>query len=492
MNTKITRSIDNYTIGLLVITLFGILLRLIGILSFPVSFEESHSLLVSQIDSIFLIIKTAPAEGFPPLSFLIWRLWQIFSRDLLFLRLPSLIFGTLAILSLAHVGKKLFSPAVGLICALLVAVSPSLIYHSSIGRMYSLGVLEFVWIIFIFIGFISGKSSLFLFALLMLLGLYTHFFFIPLFFMLNLYLIFFAKRGRKILLQFLAADLAIVLLFSPIIYQALTSGLTFAVPANTTIKLPIFYASAAITPDLFNPTKLYSANLFNPIKLTVMASYLLFVAILIWGSVVLRKNNQIRLLSFIYITTPILLLIFSYNIYRIANIRSYILFSPLFFLIAATLLASLQKKIRIILLIVIISLPGLFLFTYFLTDFESKNTLKSIYSNFGKDDLVIYNDPNIFLPTRILKTPGNHVLMYSGHLKEDSLNRLGIQLGNPSSLKAQVPHQKVWYAKLQTNWPPFDKAANKLESMLEERHLASTRLIYDDIQLILYKPKIAE
>ena len=487
MNTKIKiiSSIDNYTIGLLVITLLGIILRIVGILNFPISFEESHSLLVSQIDSIFLIIKTAPSEGYPPFFFLIWHFFQRFSTDLFFLRLPSLIFGALSILSIAYVGKKLFNPAVGLISALLVSLSPSLIYHSSIGRMYSLGVLEFVWIIFAFIRFTSGKSSIFLFALLMLLGLYTHFFFIPLFFMLNLYIIF-AKRGRKILLQFLAADLLIFFLFFPII---LTSELLVAVPANTIIKLPAFYASGAITPDLFNPFKLYSATLFNPIKLIIMASYFLFVLILIWGSFVFRKNNKIQLFSFIYILTPILLLIFSFNFYRIANIRPYILFSPLFFFIAATLLSSLQKKMRIILLVLIISLPGLFLFTYFLTDFESKNTLKSIYSNFGKDDFVIYNDPTTFLPTRILKTPGNHVLMYPGHLKVDSLNLLGIQLGNLSSIKETVPDQKVWYVKLQTNWVPYDDFANKLESMLEKRYLESTRLTYDGIQLILFQPR---
>lgn len=96
-----------------------------------------------ELASIRDIKKVAEGEVFVNriLYFLILRIWIIFGNNEFWLRLPSVGFGILSVFLVYRLGKKLFDKNVGLIAALLLALSPLAIFHSQEVRMYMLSVL---------------------------------------------------------------------------------------------------------------------------------------------------------------------------------------------------------------------------------------------------------------------------------------------------------------------------------------------------------------
>jgi hypothetical protein len=74
-----------------------------------------------------------------PLYFAHARVWALLAGDGdLALRYPSLVFGVLAIPLGAYVGRRLVGNAAGLILAVLLAVSPFLVWYGQEARMYTL------------------------------------------------------------------------------------------------------------------------------------------------------------------------------------------------------------------------------------------------------------------------------------------------------------------------------------------------------------------
>lgn len=77
-----------------------------------------------------------------PLYFYFMHYWtKLFGISERALRLPSVVFGTFAVLMIFLLGREIFNPFVGLLGALLMGTLPEQIYFSQEARMYSLLVL---------------------------------------------------------------------------------------------------------------------------------------------------------------------------------------------------------------------------------------------------------------------------------------------------------------------------------------------------------------
>ena len=476
---RIKKLIENQQFQLILVVFLGLILRIYGVLSFPVTFDEAHNILLSKVDDTNLIIRVA-AEAYPPLFFLIMHLWEFISDNIIFLRALSLAIGVLTIFSIAFVGGKLFNKKVGLISAYLFAISPSQIYYSSIARMYSMAILESVFILYFFFKFLDKKKVLIPLGLFLLLGLYTHYYFTIFLLVLNIYM--FLKK--KFLKNWLLLNLIITILYIPVISLMLSTQRVFAVPANSILKLPIFLIISVIpwefiqTLSIFRYNNLDSTS-FYAIVLAFIALLFIFIAFKF-----LTKIKKLGTLIFLYILAPFIILTISFFIFRISNLRSFILFSPIFFIISSLVLSKISKKKSVFILLSFSLITFLFMYNYNLHYLGDNEELRSAYSNFKQEDVVLYNDVILFLPTKILNTPGIHLLMSPGYLEGTAYDVLGIQLSSYSSIPKT---NKLWYVRQETNWPPYEIFADELESKLDEDLLEKKRIPYYKFQLIEYE-----
>lgn len=101
-----------------------------------------------------------------PLYFTFLNIWSRFGHSEFWLRLPSAIFGIAAVPVLYLVGRRIYSHRVGLMAALLMAISPLQIDHSQEIRMYSLITLIVVSEVLFFVDYVqTGRIRNLLFCL---------------------------------------------------------------------------------------------------------------------------------------------------------------------------------------------------------------------------------------------------------------------------------------------------------------------------------------
>lgn len=471
---------------ILILMIAGFVIRLIAIFNIPLTFDEAHQIILSRSDDFIEAAKTT-AEGHPPLNLLILKIWQLFSQNIFYIRTLSLIFGILTILSTAVISKKLFNKNVGLLAAFLITISPSQIYYSSIARMYSLAIFEFTLVIYFFLKFSNRKGISFPFIALFLLGLYTHFFFVILFFMLNLYFILFKQKITNTLKNLFYFDLIILVFFIPAIILILISDRSFAVPLNIFQKFPFFYSTPIVPWDLITSFRIVVLKDWDITSL--LGVFLCFASLIFFflSSYLSRHDNRITLFSSVYVTTPALMFIFSIIFFRLWAVRSFTIFSPLYFLTVAYTISKLKGFSKTFVIFLITLLISVFLLSYYKTELGSNNVINQINANFENNDVVIYNDVLYFLPTKISSPPGKHFLIHGGYLTNNNLKNLGVEITEFSQLPGN--YSRIWYVKHSTNWPPYDEAADNWENLLQNNFKEVKRQTYLSFQLILYENK---
>jgi len=128
----------NILIGLGLITLLGLVLRLIQYQETLLG-DEISTLWVVRDQSLGHVLSTvsSDAEITPPLYFVLaWLATKLGSAPEL-VRLPAMVCGTLSIPLVFELGRRAISARVGLVAATIVALSPFLTYFSADGRAYT-------------------------------------------------------------------------------------------------------------------------------------------------------------------------------------------------------------------------------------------------------------------------------------------------------------------------------------------------------------------
>lgn len=129
--------------------------------------------------SVPQIINDRAGNFHPPLYFLFMRYWvKFFGDSEASLRLPSAVFGSLAIIAVYWLGTLLFGRKTALYTTFLFSFSNFQIYYSKVARMYSLMVLLTALSMYFFIKVLrSGKTKEMLAYLAStILLIYTHFY----------------------------------------------------------------------------------------------------------------------------------------------------------------------------------------------------------------------------------------------------------------------------------------------------------------------------
>lgn len=166
---------------IVLILLLGFLLRLIN-LNQSLWLDEAITALAVRDNTLWEITtKYSPGDFHPPLYYLVVKTWaNIFGYSEISLRMPSVIFGTLTILFVFLIGKKLWSKKVGIVAGLFLALNPLAVYYSQEARMYSLETLLVSASVWAFI-----KEKWLWFVIFFSLALYSDYlpvFLVPVFF----------------------------------------------------------------------------------------------------------------------------------------------------------------------------------------------------------------------------------------------------------------------------------------------------------------------
>ena len=169
---------------LLTVLALALVVRLIGVNSKPIWYDEAFSVLFSDKGPANILAGTlrldpdsTSADLHPPLYyFLLWGWIQIFASSLLSIRLPSILAG-LGIVAMAYLlSTHWLSHRIGIASGILIALAPFQVHYSQEIRMYSFAAL-FLCLAFysLQMGRQTGRSVWWLgFALSAALAQYTH------------------------------------------------------------------------------------------------------------------------------------------------------------------------------------------------------------------------------------------------------------------------------------------------------------------------------
>ena len=108
----------------------------------------AESLWIDELYSVYdaLLIDFNPLEivsrfaQVRPIYYLLLRFWTLLGQDEIWLRTLSVLFGVGSVFLTYHLGRKISGITVGIVAALMLALSPMSIYFSQMVRMYGLGM----------------------------------------------------------------------------------------------------------------------------------------------------------------------------------------------------------------------------------------------------------------------------------------------------------------------------------------------------------------
>jgi uncharacterized membrane protein len=164
-----------YGIALALILVVGLVLRVVQIGSDGLWLDEAYSVALAHM-SIIDMVKATASDVHPPLYYFLLHYWVMaFGDSEIVVRLLSVVFGIAAIVMIYELGRLLFNREVGLVGALVLALSVFQIFYSQDARMYSLLVLLSLLSLYFFVLYLQRPSRLILVAyvLVTVLLLYT-------------------------------------------------------------------------------------------------------------------------------------------------------------------------------------------------------------------------------------------------------------------------------------------------------------------------------
>jgi len=221
-----------------------------------------------------------------PLYHFILHFWQLFLGSTVFTgRMLSLFFFVLSIPALYMLGKRAFSPGIGLFAAALLSISPFMNWYGNEIRMYSLFVLLTILNQYFFIGIykVRDSDSWLGYFLTALFGIFTHYFF---FFILIVQAVFFLIYRnlfpRKSLQRFIIIALILAAAFSPwIIYVRVLNTVSNQAPI---LAIPS-------TVNIFNAFSQFLFGFQNDHLNTILVS--LWPLTVLLGFLALRENKTV-------------------------------------------------------------------------------------------------------------------------------------------------------------------------------------------------------
>lgn len=374
------------------------------------------------------------------------------------LRLPSVIFSYLSIILLFFFAKELFNKKIAIIASLLMGFSPFHLWYAQEARSYStllfLGVLSnfFLWK-----ALKNGKNNLWLFfASTSLAGIYTHYFYLFLFFAQVFYLII-VKKARfnfKIIICFLIVVLGFSFYFSEFFSSFFFIRQGFWIPKPE-------WNSLIITLENFILGYNGTGSLY--FVLNILIGVLLINAFLNIRSGDLRRSFIFCI--FLSLIPIICVFFFSRVYFSVYLDRCFIIFSPYYYLILSFGIVFLGKWMRRSLIVVVIFMLLICDYRYFkdwLTEplkhhvgtyikRPVKPLVKFLDNKAERNDIIAFTNPSIMFLHKFYTQKKNSLSYYffDPHILESCRQRPVLED------EYRLPFSKISKLKFKSLWIVF-------------------------------------
>lgn len=303
-------------IVVLALCLVAFWLRVVGTAGLSMWGDSSYSVYSANLSPLRILTERI-YDGHPPLYYYLLHFWSLMTGNSeVSVRFLSLFWGVLTVPLAMVVGQRLGGRSVGLIAALLVTISPELVYYSRLIRMYSLAsFLALLSLYFFWLALRRGSWRYWvLYFLVTLAALYTHYYTILLVvaeaaFFLKLV---WQRRAERNLVPWLGVHSALAVLYLPWLAYAgptqaeTTAGIISHAPAA---KGLLGFLEQAWVP--FNVGVTLDKAVALPLSIAFLA--IAVVGLVAWR---LRKANLSPLIQLL-LTAVVIPLLLSYPVFLV-------------------------------------------------------------------------------------------------------------------------------------------------------------------------------
>ena len=196
----------------------ALLFRLPG-LNRPLIMDEGFAIKYIAI-SLKALVNKLVTDSQPPFYYCCLKLWALVSGDPVFLRLFTVLLGSLICVILFKIVERLYTKEAAYYAFIFASISPQLIFQSQHLRPYCMGTFLPVLLVYAFIKFISAQETarpLYYFAMLSIvtvLCLYSYYMAIFVIAALNIFAIYFLKKNKEKLFLWLGSQITAAFLYS--------------------------------------------------------------------------------------------------------------------------------------------------------------------------------------------------------------------------------------------------------------------------------------
>jgi mannosyltransferase len=205
------------TVALIALLIIAVSIRLIGIGKESVWLDEAITLRQAEQPMAITIHFVANDSHFP-LYVILMHFWvRLFGISEIAARMLSLVFGVGSVYLIFLLGKRLFSPRVGLIAAAFLTFAPQMVYYSQEARLYTLFLFLTMLSCYFYVQLLEqqSKKNIALYIAATTLLIYTHMFAFLTLFCQAIHYLYINRRSTKRIAQWLIILAILFILFTP-------------------------------------------------------------------------------------------------------------------------------------------------------------------------------------------------------------------------------------------------------------------------------------
>lgn len=464
---------------LLLILLIGIVLRLISLYSHDIWFDESISYFIASSSLTDVVRASMAADNQPFFYFIILHFFiKIFGDSELVLRLPSLIFGVIAILVNFYFSKKFFNKKVAIYSSAFLSFSPLMIYYSSETRPYSLFMLLTLISSLLFLK-LSRNITLkdgFYFMLFLLAAFYTHYYalllLIPYF-----YIVLKKTSKRGFFLLLLLIPLAFTL---PLLKFYLNLDHPKPSTVSTLLGLPSIFASFILGgTGVVSLRTYFSESVDFTTKILFASSVLISLLVFLRGFTKALIKPEGKSVVFIF-TLPIIFISLANLSVPVFSPRSFIFLAPYFFILMALGLENINKRIQnLVFVFICLLFIGIFTITFLNPIFRGPN-FKKLASSLDLNKNIYHSSVLTYYPFEYYGKEGKNILVSDNPLNP----AIGILQGKKESISGSKE-----FIFLEIKNGTDDLSLFKVSQDLEKKYNLLNRYDIGDITVKRYTRK---
>jgi len=449
---------------------------------------------------------------------------QLFGEKEFAVRFPALIFGVLSIFMIYKVGKIIFNQEIGLLSALILSISPFHVHYSQEAKPYSLLMLLSLASIYYFIKFIKSsdeknfnlkfdsqfhrilnslknKKDIGIYIVLMLVGIYTHYFFFFLLIFQNIYFFIYYIKYKKIVKSWLISQCIIVfifLLYNPFFLKhikwGMKDGLTYLNPYFSLFSIIKTFYVFILDFSFINPDYCVPCFYVNPfIIFLICAVFLLLIFLGIRRLFVYKQNfkevifkNKKLVFLILYLTIPVITLYIISFIIPLFQVR-YVIYSsaPLYILVSRGI-SGFKKSIKIAFVVLLLFLFSFVLHGYYtdVTKEQWREATNFINEYSEEEDTIIYPYSTFIFSYYNAKIDKNRVIPNQYPYPKDDPEVFGKPLRPRDIDEITSKYNRVWLV-LPSTWELADykEITNEFKTLILEKEFKGVKIYLYDLSI---------